>query len=391
MVSKIMRALLGWLALTILMFPACDDEPMDPPSGAIQRFDHTVLHAGIIPNFEDVVSHLYVREKVNDSLLLDDLEGRVALLIHATITPSETTFDLNYQDYSLMEALAARGLDVFCFDLTGYGRSSYPAPMNDFCNLDSLHRQLIGLGPCAPTYPFFLTTMYSELAEIDRVVDFIRILRGVERVNLFGVSLGGIRALNYTMTHPGKVNRLAVQGVGRYLSFSLEPTQVPAAGYPLNIVTEATLLERLEDDVVTSDQRDQAIHAAIWQELSAIDTLGQGWGTGGSRYPNTMIYGFTRSDVEQMSRPCLVLSGENDRILNPFLPIRTDFGLALYNDMLSAPQRIHLTLEKTGHIPLYDLRAPYLREALADWLLHGNLQGVTNGEGTIDEEGNYLW
>ena len=57
------------------------------------------------------------------------------LFVHGAGTPAEVAFDVPYQDYSWMAYLARAGFDVFSVDMTGYGRSTRPAPMNDPCNL----------------------------------------------------------------------------------------------------------------------------------------------------------------------------------------------------------------------------------------------------------------
>ena len=60
---------------------------------------------------------------------------RVALFVHGAGTPAEVAFDVPYKDYSWMAYLAQAGFDVFSMDMTGYGRSTRPAAMNDPCNL----------------------------------------------------------------------------------------------------------------------------------------------------------------------------------------------------------------------------------------------------------------
>ena len=57
------------------------------------------------------------------------------LFVHGAGTPAEVAFDVPYQDYSWMAYLARAGFDVFSMDMTGYGRSTRPAAMNDPCNL----------------------------------------------------------------------------------------------------------------------------------------------------------------------------------------------------------------------------------------------------------------
>ena len=62
--------------------------------------------------------------------------------------------------------LARAGFDVFGMDMTGYGRSTRPEPMNDPCNL-SHDQQLTFVPsllavPCAPSYPHQMTIIASD-------------------------------------------------------------------------------------------------------------------------------------------------------------------------------------------------------------------------------------
>ena len=115
-----------------------------------------------------------------------------------------------------MAYLAQAGFDVFAMDTTGYGRSTRPTAMNDPCNL--AREQQVGLipllltAPCSPSYPHQLTTIASDWNDIEAVVDYIRQLRHVDRINLVGWSLGGPRAAGYAAQHPEKVQKLVLTG-----------------------------------------------------------------------------------------------------------------------------------------------------------------------------------
>ena len=91
---------------------------------------------------------------------------RVVLFVHGAGTPAEVSFDVPYQDYSWMGYLAHAGFDVFAMDMTGYGRSTRPAPMNDPCNLSKEQQgHLVPLllpAPCSPSYPQQMTTLHSD-------------------------------------------------------------------------------------------------------------------------------------------------------------------------------------------------------------------------------------
>ncbi len=75
--------------------------------------------------------------------------------------------------------------------------------------------------PCEPNYPFELVSSDSETADIDRVVDFIRALRGVDRITLIGWSGGGIRTGTFSPVTPR-----------RWTSMSSTPRRTTVARIP---------------------------------------------------------------------------------------------------------------------------------------------------------------
>ena len=100
------------------------------------RLDHYVQVHSAVPAIAGQSTQIYVREVVEaGTLSRGPAADRVALFIHGAGTPAEVAFDVPYQDYSWMAYLAHAGFDVFSMDMTGYGRSTRPWPMNDPCNL----------------------------------------------------------------------------------------------------------------------------------------------------------------------------------------------------------------------------------------------------------------
>ncbi|CAN5267770.1 alpha/beta fold hydrolase [soil metagenome] len=53
------------------------------------------------------------------------------LLVHGSTYASRIAFDLRLGGFSMMEAIAAQGYDVWTVDIRGYGRSSRPEPATD--------------------------------------------------------------------------------------------------------------------------------------------------------------------------------------------------------------------------------------------------------------------
>lgn len=114
--------------------------------------------------------------------------GKVVLLIHGATWASKCTFDPDPEHgYSMMEVLADAGYDVFAVDLHGYGRS-------ERTDAD-------------------WTDAASAAKDVEAAVEFIRALRWVERVHLFGYQWGAQPAALYAMQKPQKVARLALLGM----------------------------------------------------------------------------------------------------------------------------------------------------------------------------------
>src|SRR5580704_5160238 len=161
------------------------------------HLDHYVSVRSAVPAIAGQNAQIYVREVVEAATVLrgGPSQDRVALFIHGAGTPAEVAFDVPYQDYSWMEYLAQASFDVFSMDMTGYGRSARPAAMNDPCNLaraqQAAYVPMLIPSLCDPSYPHQMTTLASDWQDIDAVVNRIRALRHVEKLNLLAWSLGG--------------------------------------------------------------------------------------------------------------------------------------------------------------------------------------------------------
>ena len=114
-------------------------------------------------------STLYVRERALPEVLRNGAGDKVVLFVHGAGTPAEVSFDVPYQDYSWMGYLAKAGYDVFSVDMTGYGRSARPAPMNDKCNLSPEQQKGFGVN-CPAAYPGNLTNIESDWNDISAAV-----------------------------------------------------------------------------------------------------------------------------------------------------------------------------------------------------------------------------
>src|SRR5262245_17436054 len=269
----------------------------DDDSSRLLTIDHFVKVRSTVPAIAGQTAQIYVRERVQAGAALRGAVGgdRVALFVHGAGTPAEVSFDVPYQDYSWMAYLAAAGFDVFSMDTTGYGRSTRPPPMNDPCNLAKERQGGFVAAPCAPSYPHALTTIASDWNDIDAVVDYVRALRRVEKVTLFGWSLGGPRAGGYAGQHPDKVQRLVLLAPAYNRNTSANPpATLPADGVPMNTQSHEEFTANWDRQVGCPDQYDPAAAASVWSEMLASDPVGATWSTGVRRAPQTTVWGWTR-------------------------------------------------------------------------------------------------
>ena len=122
---------------------------------------------------------LHVWEKYVDS----PAAKKVVVLAHGSATAGRESFDLQVPgkpSYSLMDALARAGFDVFALDARGFGRSTRPEG--------------------------HMTTKEAS-DDLGAVVDHVLALRGVPKVNLVGWSWGTQYGGMFVTAHPGKVDR----------------------------------------------------------------------------------------------------------------------------------------------------------------------------------------
>ena len=271
-----MSVLQTTLLVSICLAPAFGDD-----GNRLLRIDHYVPVQSAVPAIAGQATQIYVREVVEASTVLrgGPASDRVALFIHGAGTPAEVAFDVPYQDFSWMAYLAHAGYDVFSMDMTGYGRSTRPAAMNDPCNLspDQQAALIPTLIPaaCSPSYPHQMTTLASDWHDIDAVVDRIRALRHVEKLNVLGWSLGGPRSAGYAAQHPEKVAKLVLLAPAYNRAAKADPpAQVPANGAAMSTQSRQEFIVNWDRQVGCADQYESGTRDAIWSEMIASDTVG---------------------------------------------------------------------------------------------------------------------
>jgi len=343
-------------------------------SDRVLTIDHFVRVTSTVPAIAGQPAQLYVRERAlaGGALRTSTFGDRVVLFVHGAGTPAEVAFDVPYQDYSWMAFLARAGFDVFSVDMTGYGRSTRPAPMNDPCNLAKDRQAGFVAAPCAPGYPHTLTSVASDWADIGAAVDYIRALRHVERVSLVAWSRGGPRAGGYASQHPDKVRRLVVLAPGYDRSANANAAdRTLADGVPMNTQSRQEFDANWDRQVGCTDQYDRAASNSVWTEMLASDAVGATWGPGVRRAPE-MTGTWPAAMAAKLTTPFLMISGAHDKQVAP------DRVRELYADAGSS-EKVFVDLACSSHNAMWERNHLLLFRASAEWLTQGTVNGMKSG------------
>ena len=338
--------------------------------------DHYVGHVSTAPAIEGQHVQLYVRERVLPSVVTRGglLEGRVVLFVHGAGTPAEVAFDVPYRDYSWMAYLAAAGYDVFSVDMSGYGRSTRPHTMNDPCNLASEDQVALRLRvePCMPSHNGPATTIASDWADIDRAVEYVRALRGVERVALIGWSLGGPRAGGYAARNPDKVSTLVLLAPAYTRDQPADrPASIPG-GAAMTFQSRATFDANWQRQVGCENQYDPAVATSVWSEMMASDPVGATWGPGIRRAPRSLVWGWDERTVRRQTTPALLIAGVHDG------QVSADRVRELYADY-GAEQKMLIDLGCASHNAMWERVHDRMFAASLEWLESGTVNGESHG------------
>ena len=239
-------------------------------------------------------------------------------------------------------------------------------------------------GPCETTYPFGLTTVQSDWDEMDTVVDYIRELRGVDRVSLVGWSAGGRRTGGYAARHPDKVDKLFLYapGYGRN-GVSEAPADLPRPGVPMRLQTLETLTQgRWQDNVVCENQVDPGIREVIWRTIMAFDSLGSVWGPpeGVMRVrAGNPSWGWNRDYAAKVTAPTMIVVGEQD---NP------GSRGALLADLTGTDSKVLVTMACATHFAVWEAsQYKFMHRASLEWLSDGTYRGRRNGTFQVGVDG----
>lgn len=337
--------------------------------------DHYVKTMSTAPAIAGQPAQIYVRERVQAGVAAraTTFGDRVVLFVHGAGTPSEVSFDVPYQDYSWMAYLANAGFDVFGMDMTGYGRSTRPSPMNDPCNLAKDRQAGFASAPCPASPQHSLTTMASDWDDINATVEYIRALRHVDKVSLVAWSQGGPRAGGYTAQHPDKVNKLVLLAPAYNRNTpAVAPAKRPPEGVPFNTQSRDEFYANWDRQVGCPDQYDRAAAESVWSEMLASDPVGATWSAGVRRAPSVPTWGWTPAAVGKTMVPTLLVAGAHDKQVSP------DRVRELFGDLGSA-QKVFVDLACSSHNAAWERNHVLLFKASVEWLTSTTVNGAKSG------------
>jgi pimeloyl-ACP methyl ester carboxylesterase len=338
--------------------------------GGLQTTEHRVAVTSTAPAMPGQAANLYVREVMGAS----SAKLPAVLFIHGAGTPAEVSFDSRLDDYSWMRQVARAGFDVYSVSLTGYGGSTRPAAMNDPCNILKSQQAGYAPAPCAPTYARPITTMTSDWNDIDAAVEYVRRLRGVERVSMVAWSQGGPRVTGYAALHPGKVDRIVVLAPAyNRTGIAREPNPLPALpDGPMTVQSRKDFVANWDRQVGCTGQYEAAAATTIFDEMLQSDPVGAKWGAGVRRAPSVPTWGFNKETVANVKTPYLMVTGIHDKQVPP------ERVRDLYED-LGSPSKVLIDLGCASHNAMWEKNRHLLFQATIDWLREGKVNGLDQG------------
>jgi len=237
---------------------------------------------------------------------------RIVIMQHGA-TYGSAAFDLPFGGLSWMDYIAARGFDVYCLDLPGYGRSERPSQMSQ---------------PASDNPPFMRTPDAANC--LGAVVDHVCQKRNTDRLCLIGWSWGTAITSHYTASHSDRVERLVLYApVWDRTDSTPSAIHVDGTLGAYRTVDRAATLKRRQNGL-TAEQASKVM-PPDWFDMwwQATSTANQGADPGTIQAPNGVVQdsqeywnvGKWLYDPARITTPVLVTVGELDLDTKPELAI----------------------------------------------------------------------
>ena len=311
--------------------------------------------------------------------------------IHGRSTDSVTAFDAPYLDYSLVEALARRGITSYLVNLLGMGLSSRFS-MDNACNTTKADQTNFLIpnplsATCNPADPYVFTHTDAMVEQLDAVVDHAASETGVDAVSLFAWSRGGFVAGPYAERNPAKVKNMVFHAgnytfAGGGVRVPDNPPPLPVAGFPGGVSSRLVGLDNSWGEQISAacpGQRDPGIADALWGSYHDRDPLAATWGSGGViRFPNATLWGWNKKNAVHVTTPILILSGLLDT------QVLTAWEQQLYDEVAST-KKVLIKMACASHFALLEgstlWAGPHtiVQSATADWVIGESFNGASHG------------
>ena len=261
---------------------------------------------------------------------LSNSSSRKAVLLIHGVGAGYVCWDLDIKDYSLMELLAREGFDVFAVDQRGYGKSTKP---------DGL-------------------TVTSKVCadDLKSVIDFIRNLRHLEKVDIVGHSFGGMVAVCLTGKYPEYIEKVVLIGCPYKV---LHPDFKPVVDELIELANKGVLYAPNDINLTIEEY-------LYSYEPEVVDTYKGLVDQSYPEYPTGIfldVESLKHSEyIPNIAAPTLLINGALEEVVEP------DDAMQCLND-LGAKQKALLVVGNAYHcVWLEEIAHRSIYEAVLGWL-----------------------
>lgn len=348
------RYLISATALLFTLFST-----LQVSAAGLRTVDYYINHQSNEPIYQnhglDPTVILHVREVVLEGTEQSVAKGNKALLlVHGSSAPGSVAFDLSHPQGSMMRNLAIMGWDVFTLDIEGFGGSTRAPSM-----------QQPSLFP-DETAPVRLDV---SVENVNRVVDFIRHMRGVDKVNLLGWSHGSMAEVPaMAIRYPEKLNRIILMGTS-WRGWTLSEEKIKAKWAERDRLKFKTAMPATAPKIwkkmgTPSDNllpglTDTYIRAALQSDPKSGELGGKVRLPGGRSVYSTETRPHFNASL--ITVPSLVIRGELDKLAS------ADDNEALL-EALSSQHKKLVTIPNTGHLYHWEKTYALTYSAITDFL-----------------------